>query len=426
MPDILTALTEAAVALYRTRAEAAGALQAWPGLFADMDPVLTEAQRVSSIAALQKERLDSLLALASTDPQLREILTAPPGALDPMVIHPGGGIRMPPAAMILGLFSSAFFEMYCLRLPDQESTFVRTVLDNFEELRRAARGERVRAYSFTGIALVTMPDGTQVSTPWGTLRPAPVAQDLNIFLLSRPGTKCILAEEKLIPVRFDRAAEPKPSFDASDLTPSRSGALLPLACALARNGSEPLAVPLPTWSTLFVPFQAGAFSYSLTPIGIQFPRSEIDIGNRLAAIEEWSRIVDRAHAPAVDIAGRRLVSAAAHRADRSDALIDAVTVWENLLGTHSEVTFRVTAALAKMLEKDPAKRRTLRGDLAEIYDIRSRIIHGAAVDASAINDACSKAIDVAAKALQISYAKGTEWLSLKSRDRCDAVLLEWP
>lgn len=99
--------------------------------------------------------------------------------------------------------------------------------------------------------------------------------------------------------------------------------------------------------------------------------------------------------------------------DGSDSLvspgyIDAVVVWENLLGTSDEVTFRVSAALAKLLERDGTRRRTLQKELSKVYRIRSRLIHGAAVDASMVEKVCSRAIEVAVQALRASYARGRE------------------
>jgi hypothetical protein len=172
-----------------------------------------------------------------------------------------------------------------------------------------------------------------------------------------------------------------------------------------------------------LPFQSG-FGFS-SPYPILTLGTTVDFGDRIAELEEWARIVDRAHTPSVDIAARRLISAVAYRFDRSDALIDAVMVWENLVGTSSEVTFRVTAALAKLLETDPAKRRDLRKFLADIYSIRSRVVHGVAVDPVSVQKACSDAIDVAVRALRTSYRRGPEWLALNSTERADSILLEW-
>jgi hypothetical protein len=64
--------------------------------------------------------------------------------------------------------------------------------------------------------------------------------------------------------------------------------------------------------------------------------------------------------------------------DAEDSLIDAVVAWENLFGHGgtTEVVFRVTLALAHLLEEDPAKRMALRRELTKIYDLRSRVLHG--------------------------------------------------
>lgn len=152
---------------------------------------------------------------------------------------------------------------------------------------------------------------------------------------------------------------------------------------------------------------------------------ESSLGEQIAKLEEWSGIVDSAHTPSLDIAAGRLASAAAYRADRSDALIDAVMVWENLVGTRNETTFRVTVALSKLLDSDPTRRRKLRKSLGKIYAIRSQVVHGVKTDMSKIDEACSEAIDVAVKVLRASYQKGPEWLSLSSEERADTILLEW-
>lgn len=99
-------------------------------------------------------------------------------------------------------------------------------------------------------------------------------------------------------------------------------------------------------------------------------------------------------------------------------------VWENLFGTSSEVTFRVSASLAKLLEKDVEKRKELFKKFSTIYNIRSRLIHGAVIDDGKVREAGTDAINFAVKALRISYRNGRDWLSLNSKDRSDAILLE--
>jgi hypothetical protein len=106
--------------------------------------------------------------------------------------------------------------------------------------------------------------------------------------------------------------------------------------------------------------------------------------------------------------------------------MDAVMAWENLVGTRSEVTFRVTAALAKLLESDRGKRGDLRRELGKLYDLRSRVMHGDVAEPSEIHRGASRATQVALAALRESYRRGPSWLSMKSNERADQLILEEP
>ena len=197
--------------------------------------------------------------------------------------------------------------------------------------------------------------------------------------------------------------------------------MFPLAWALASSDTAAPAGPIETWSTFVLPFQGGfGYSQPIVPARVQ---TVVDLEG-VSDLEEWARTIEAAHSPTVDIAATRLVSAIAHRTDRVDALIDGVMVWENLLGTSTEVTFRVTSALAKSLEPDPSRRRSLRKSLADVYGIRSRIIHGAAVEQSEANEAARQAIDAGVRLLRQFYRRGPDWLALPSHERADVILLE--
>lgn len=420
--DILTTLTSLAVSIFREWDK--GSIKAERRPFLESDPVLQEVMNTASLVFDQHPGFSEAVDRILSEPDLTN-LAPREGELDPMVMHAGGGVRLPSRALVAGLFSAAFQQIFCLRLPAEEGTFVRTVLEGFEELRRAARGERIRVYAITGIAGVRLPQGVQVSTPWGTLRPAPIINNQQTFFpFFQPETICILAESRLATVKLDRASEPRHEFDRSELTSEGSQVLFPLSCALASQKTNDPAVPLVTWSTLLLPF-LGGFSYS-KPFLPPRVKQEIDISSRIAELEEWARIVDGSHSPAVYIAARRLASAVVHRLDPNDSLIDAVMVWENLVGTSTEVTFRVTAALAKALEHDPTKRRTLRKFLAEIYNTRSRVVHGVSINPSQVKQAANDAVDIAVRVLRVFYRRGQEWLSMESKERADSLLLEEP
>jgi hypothetical protein len=424
--DILTSLTALAVSVFRKRSDRSYDAPRWLEPRWTADPVLLEAQKFSVVIPERHPEIDTTVRQMFSEPDLSS-LAPREGELDPMLLTPSGGFRMSSRHLLISLLSSAFLRIYYLRLSPDEGTFVRSVLEGFDELRRAARGEPIRAHSILGIAGVALPEGKQVSTPWGVLRPAPPALPESTFVLGwhRPNTTCLLAEARLIRARFDRGAQPASQFDPSDVPAQLSPVLFPLACALASRESADPAVPLITWSTVLLPFQGG-FSYSQPALAIPFVKPAVDITDRIDNLEEWTRIIDAAHVPAVDIAARRLVSASAQRFDQSDALIDAVMVWENLVGTSTETTFRVTAALAKALEPDRTKRRSFRQSLKKVYDVRSKVVHGVAVEQPAVNDAASQAVSIAIQAMRSCYKRGRSWLELSSTERADSLLLEDP
>jgi hypothetical protein len=80
----------------------------------------------------------------------------------------------------------------------------------------------------------------------------------------------------------------------------------------------------------------------------------------------------------LQIGMRRLLKAAAERDDPVDVLVDAVVAWENLFGSVPETVFRVTGAMAILLEpEDLAERADILKQLKTIYDHRSKLVHGA-------------------------------------------------
>jgi hypothetical protein len=316
--------------------------------------------------------------------------------------------------------------MFLLRLPEEEGEFARLVIEGFSELRRAARHEPVSGTAFFGFSGLSLSEDVQVATPWGVLRAAPPVTDPRSgFHPFRPTTTMVLSERRLLTVQFSRAAEPEfPEFDnevrKADETAMQ---LFPLAWALASEDQSPVA-PVLTWSTATLPF-VGSTGFSSPQIAT-WPRPTIDVSDRVQEFERWAHAIHMRHTANVDIAARRIVSAISHRLDLSDALIDSVMAWENLVGTSLETTFRVTAALAKLLVQDPSERSAFRGQLSEIYGIRSRVVHGNFVAPKDVEDAAKKATNIAIASLKAAYERGGDWLALNSTQRADRLLLEEP
>lgn len=98
----------------------------------------------------------------------------------------------------------------------------------------------------------------------------------------------------------------------------------------------------------------------------------------LTALAAWVQRVHVSRGSKIDIAVRRTLQAAGERTDPTDALIDCVVAWENLVGSsQGEPTLRVSSALGWLLGGDSAEQRLNYQRVASsMYGLRSKIVHG--------------------------------------------------
>jgi hypothetical protein len=198
--------------------------------------------------------------------------------------------------------------------------------------------------------------------------------------------------------------------------------LLPLAFALATIDVRACA-PVLKFQTTIYPIR-GVSGYSSSSSGHPDPLPETILNREQAdVISDWSHRLARRHDDSLQVAERRVISAISHRVDKEDALIDGVISWESLVGTRTETVYRVTTALAKLLEPEPSMRLAFRKRLNKIYDIRSRVVHGDIVADADIWNSADEAITVALKALRELYERSAEWRQGKSSDRSDRLIL---
>jgi hypothetical protein len=126
----------------------------------------------------------------------------------------------------------------------------------------------------------------------------------------------------------------------------------------------------------------------------------------------------------LEVAFRHLLSAAVDRVAPADKLIDSVTAWENLVGTASETSFRVSAAMAWLLEPQSAARRRVFNELRQTYAVRSRVVHGEPVNRADVEHASAHATKAALDAIRIVLRDYRWLLDLPtSAARADALLL---
>lgn len=159
----------------------------------------------------------------------------------------------------------------------------------------------------------------------------------------------------------------------------------------------------------------------------RLPRPLPLTSEEMTGVVTWIDLLTTRSAKNVNIALERIVAATADRITNEDVLIDSVMAWENLVGTDGESTFRVTAALSRLLEANPATRRHRHQELKTVYSLRSRVVHGEPTTASAVREGASKALDVAKEAVAAIFTRQPWLLDLaSSAERADAILLNYP
>lgn len=129
-----------------------------------------------------------------------------------------------------------------------------------------------------------------------------------------------------------------------------------------------------------------------------------------------------------DLAARRIAASAEEGRPDDDALVDAVTAWESLLGSPSETTFKVTAAIARLLVKGVDERLRLQRELKQIYELRSRAVHGAAdltiSDQAKLDERRRRATVVGSAVLRVMLSERRDLLARKTEQRAPRLLLE--
>ena len=97
----------------------------------------------------------------------------------------------------------------------------------------------------------------------------------------------------------------------------------------------------------------------------------------LDAVDQWLSNIDANDINPVRIALRRIFDAVTERRNAADGFVDIVIACESLFGGNAELSFRISTAMAKLIEpNDPTKRRDLQKTIKKLYDKRSKIVHG--------------------------------------------------
>jgi len=299
-----------------------------------------------------------------------------------------------------------------------------TARDNVGRLRTIARGERVQCWSLIGVRGFSMPPDSLIPTRLGVLQGA--GPEWEFLAMGAQKPTAVVLSPLTVQVGVQRPGKPPPKLDATvwpaqDRTSSLTRLALFLGC---NDGPQPVR-PTLTGKTVVLPYAGVAGVVSVGALELPLAvRDQQLTPTEISAVVQWAERLDKHHIAEIDIAIERTLLAATERIRPADILIDAVTAWENLAGTETESTFRVTAALACLLRANPDERSALYRKLKETYDVRSKVVHGEERSLETVANSARTALSVAKQALARVFQHEPWLLTMKkSHERADAILL---
>ncbi len=307
-------------------------------------------------------------------------------------------------------------------LPNADAgDFMQAVAGCFGDLCRLGSAESVEVPAVIGFRGLKLDESREYELPMGVLRsPTDDERRYSPFIEVAAEVEAVLATN--IELLVSPVDDPEPADRGRPQQQLiRTGRAVSLASALARRSEEsPQSAVEIAWITEATPLQ-GSGAFKPGPISESWVPSISYGEEEVRALAMWVERVEVANLSHVEIAVERLLRALFER-EPGESLIDAVIAWENLLGTRNETAYRVTAGMTVLCEDDPSLRLERRKELQNIYDKRSRMVHGdiVGVDFELRNRAIQVGLDALARLIKDRPAL----LELaKSQKRVDYLLL---
>ncbi|MEW2586285.1 hypothetical protein [Streptomyces virginiae] len=309
--------------------------------------------------------------------------------------------------------------------------------------RELYTGKSVQTIALAGLSGVLLPEEKQeISAPWGRVRITLESDNRHVDSLrdltsmSLPdGSQLVsrgtgdLTVETSVPwvseFAQERAEGEWPSGISSTSYSHLDRRVQDVRLAFALAMDDPHLPPLlPTWAKVENPIADAAGSTMTARLRQRMP-------TRLSVeqAEEWERwiaVLDGLALENLGHASQRLLRAITERQDPVDALVDSVIVWESIFGTHSEITFRVCASLARLLCQTLEERLAFMKKAKGVYSMRSKIVHGASdVRMERISESRDVAVQVAIAALRTVLRDRPDLLAFTdSGKRSEHIMLE--
>ncbi|TDC31866.1 HEPN domain-containing protein [Micromonospora sp. KC213] len=377
------------------------------------------------------------------DPDLSALFPARDGEFfsisSPAISNAGtaGGIQL--AVMPNALFRSAY-TMFRLRQQTSAASLRESLTETLRILRSAARGVPTSVPMWIGIGNIHLPD-EGVDLPWGRLRRYPFPTDLEVIPPdARPSTtgdeegniltlgailettyeyEINIAELNLAGssnIAWPRSMERERAKISDTITHAFFSAVL-------ASEKNPPAACAHLWTAITDPLSFGCrMSYrtdATAPVG-HYLLSPSEVSE----MRVWAERLRATPVNKIEIPRRRILSAIAERKDPVDGFIDAVIAWESLFaGTdQSELSFRICAAISKLLFEEASDRLEEHRKLIKLYRKRSKVLHGTQeISVTEAIESRDYAVRVVIECLRKLYLEHPELL--QDADRSKKIIL---
>ncbi len=294
-------------------------------------------------------------------------------------------------------------------------SYLDAVRREIEAARTLAGGKETTVRASVGLAPAELPDDWRLSTPWGILRapnhwerrwaPAETGAvlDIEFPMAIHVGDLATAKERKQLARFMDPIQEMEAEVDR-----------LRLALILATASERPFAVS-PVWQLIPDPLQLPGFRTG-------FARPLPGAGNfdevREDEIQRWCGLVRDKHSPNLDLPARRLLSSLTTRTQPEDGLVDAMVALESLFGTgQGEIRFRLSVALAWLLEADAKGRSVRQKQVFDLYGKRSKVVHGEHLSPQVAQKSHAEATQLVVAALRSLFAERPDLIDDKHRGK---------
>lgn len=303
--------------------------------------------------------------------------------------------------------------------PSDLDVLAAAAVKELDRFRRLLMGEKVEVLGVAALTGLRLPADAKVSTPWGHLRsPSDLERGASLFGESAGQVSAVLESPVEVAYRVISDGDDDASFFDRGREANLEQAIQRLALSALLAVEREYVVVEYLWLTSILPASNSYGYMGRTPRGlprrVSTPELTPEEQTSLAAM---AAVVAAQYHASLETAVKRLFSAIRERVDPEDALIDAAIVVESLFGQgdNTEVAFRVTTAMTKLLEPDASKRLALRAQLGKVYNSRSLVVHGGSVDPLKLYEHKEEAIRVAVESLRRLFADHPDLIAVKDR-----------